>query len=79
MPVFVNCNYTLNMGDITPNLDCINNHYSTTQSILLDEMNFPSKIDLIKLPKVLSHPILTSWWYHDANLVNGFLTNVKIK
>ena len=48
MPIFYG-NYMLNMGDITPNLDCINNHYSTTQSILLDEMNFPSKIDLIKL------------------------------
>jgi FkbM family methyltransferase len=48
MPIFYG-NSTLNMGDITPNLDCINNNYSTTQSILLDEINFPSKIDLIKL------------------------------
>lgn len=48
MPVF-NCINTINMGDITPNHDCINNNFSITQSIILDKTVFPSKIDLIKL------------------------------
>lgn len=47
MPI-INCNYNVNMGDITPNLDCIHNNYSITRSVLLDEMNFP-QIDLIKI------------------------------
>jgi hypothetical protein len=47
MKVF-NSDSTVNMGDITPNMDCINN-YSITKSIILDEIEFPSKIDLIKL------------------------------
>jgi hypothetical protein len=38
----------VNMGDITPNIN-INNNFSITKSILLDEINFPSKIDLIKI------------------------------
>ena len=48
MPIYES-DRQINMGDITPNLDCVNNKFSTTQSILLDEINFPSKIDLIKL------------------------------
>jgi len=48
MPVFVNCNYTLNMGDITPNM-ITSSHYSMSKSVILDEYIFPSKIDLIKL------------------------------
>ena len=48
MPIF-NCNSSINMGDITPNLDCINNNFSITKSIILDDTKFPSKIDLIKL------------------------------
>ena len=48
MPIF-NCSRSINMGDITPNTDCINNNFSTTRSIILDEIDFPSKIDLIKL------------------------------
>lgn len=47
MPLFADCGYKLNMGDITPNLT--NNNYSITKSIVLDEFDFPSKIDLIKL------------------------------
>lgn len=48
MPIF-NCNYNINMGDITPNVGITNNNFNTTKSIILDETNFPSKIDLIKL------------------------------
>jgi FkbM family methyltransferase len=48
MPVFINCNNTLNMGDITPNMN-INGDFSMSKSIILDEYNFSSKIDLIKL------------------------------
>lgn len=48
MPIFEG-NNTINMGDITPNIDCINNNFSITKSIILDEHHFPSKIDLIKL------------------------------
>jgi FkbM family methyltransferase len=48
MPIFLNCNCTLNMGDITPNVN-ISSDFSVTKSIVLDEYNFSSKIDLIKL------------------------------
>jgi FkbM family methyltransferase len=48
MPIF-NCNHNINMGDITPNIGCINNNFSITKSIILDEYNFLSKIDLIKM------------------------------
>jgi len=48
MPIY-ECNYKINMGDITPNINCLNNNFSTTKSILLDEFDFPSKIDLIKI------------------------------
>jgi len=48
MPIF-NTNNKINMGDITPNRDCINNKYSVTKSIILDEITFPSKINLCKL------------------------------
>jgi len=48
MPIY-NINNNINMGDITPNIDCINNKFSITQSVLLDEIDFPSKIDLIKI------------------------------
>ena len=48
MPIFKNGDYTLNMGDITPNLN-INGDFSISKSIILDEYNFLSKIDLIKL------------------------------
>lgn len=47
MKVF-DSNNTVNMGDITPNMDCMEN-YSITKSIILDDFEFPSKIDLIKL------------------------------
>ena len=47
MPVF-QCSHTINMGDITPNVD-INDNYSLSTSILLDEYPFSHKIDLIKL------------------------------
>lgn len=47
MPIFYN-NYAYNMGDVTPNID-LNNNYSTSKSILLDEYIFSNKIDLIKL------------------------------
>lgn len=48
MPVY-NRNYTVNMGDITPNIDCIDNEFSVTKSVLLDEIPFSSKVDVIKL------------------------------
>lgn len=48
MPIY-NCDNLINMGDITPNMDCDNNQFNITKSILLDELNFLSKIDLIKL------------------------------
>ena len=48
MPIY-NINQTINMGDITPNIGFINNNFSITKSILLDEIIFPSKIDLIKI------------------------------
>lgn len=47
MPIF-DCDYTINMADITPNLN-IDNKYSISKSIILDEYNFSHKIDLIKL------------------------------
>jgi hypothetical protein len=47
MPVFYS-NNTINMGDITPNVD-INDNFSISKSIILDEYNFSNKIDLIKL------------------------------
>jgi FkbM family methyltransferase len=47
MPIFDD-DRVINMGDITPNVNCMNNH-SITKSIALDEMQFPSKIDLIKI------------------------------
>lgn len=40
--------FNVNMGDITPNFNCINNNYSIARSIVLDEIIFP-KIDLIKI------------------------------
>lgn len=48
MPIY-NVNHTVNMGDITPNIGCIDNLFSITKSVLLDEIHFPSKIDLIKI------------------------------
>jgi FkbM family methyltransferase len=48
MPIFDD-DRVLNMGDITPNVNCMNNNHSITKSIALDGMNFPSKIDLIKI------------------------------
>ena len=48
MPIYIR-NHTINMGDITPNCDCVNNEFTVTRSILLDELDFPLKIDLIKL------------------------------
>jgi FkbM family methyltransferase len=47
MPLYTD-DRTLNMGDITPNIDC-SGRFTTTKSILLDEMDFPLKIDLIKI------------------------------
>jgi FkbM family methyltransferase len=46
MPI-INSNNMVNMGDITPNINC--NNFSIAKSILLDEMDFSSKIDLIKI------------------------------
>jgi FkbM family methyltransferase len=48
MPI-LNCNQTLNMGDFTPNRNIENNRVSISKSIKLDEYNFDSKIDFIKL------------------------------
>jgi FkbM family methyltransferase len=48
MPIY-DVNYTINMGDITPNIDCTNNNFSITKTVILDEMDFPSKIDFIKI------------------------------
>jgi FkbM family methyltransferase len=48
MPIFT-CTNSINMGDITPNIGYVGNNYSITKSIILDETNFPSTIDLIKL------------------------------
>jgi len=47
MPIF-NCNSTINMGDITPNC-CPTDTISIARSVLLDNINFQSKIDLIKI------------------------------
>jgi FkbM family methyltransferase len=47
MPIF-NCTNIINMGDITPNVN-INDKFSISKSIVLDEYNFSHKIDLIKL------------------------------
>jgi FkbM family methyltransferase len=47
MPIY-DVNYSINMGDITPNIDCMNK-FSTTKSILLDDIKFPSNINLIKI------------------------------
>ena len=42
--------YKINMGDFTPNIaNNINETTTTTKSVLLDEMNFTSQIDLIKI------------------------------
>lgn len=48
MSLFINGGYKLNMGDVTPNL-IINRDFSVSKSIILDECNFSSKIDLIKI------------------------------
>jgi FkbM family methyltransferase len=47
MPLFY-CSHTINMGDITPNVN-INDNFSISKSITLDEYNFSHKIDFIKL------------------------------
>jgi FkbM family methyltransferase len=47
MPIFDN-NNTINMGDVTPNIN-INNIFNISKSIRLDEHIFSDKIDLIKL------------------------------
>ena len=46
MPIFYG-DTMINMGDITP--DIYDNNFSITKSIILDDINFQSKIDLIKL------------------------------
>ncbi len=48
MPIIEDNINWVNMGDITPNW-AISDKYSVTKSILLDEMNFNEKIDLIKI------------------------------
>jgi len=48
MPIYQGTN-TINMGDITPNLGIVNNQFSITKSIVLDDLHFTSKIDLIKI------------------------------
>lgn len=48
MPFFIS-DCPINMGDITPNINCTNNEVSISRSIKLDETYFSSKIDLIKL------------------------------
>lgn len=40
---------TINMGDITPNMLSDEHKYTITQSIRLDDISFPSKVDLIKI------------------------------
>ena len=47
MPIIQNVWYDVNMGDFTPNF-ISNNQFSSTKSIILDEMVFP-QIDLIKI------------------------------
>jgi FkbM family methyltransferase len=50
MPIFnFPNNVMLNMGDITPNMDCDVNNFSVTKSILLDYLFSLTKIDLIKI------------------------------
>ena len=46
MPIFIQDNSMVNMGDITPN--CTGSTYSVTKSVPLDTMTFP-QIDLIKI------------------------------
>jgi len=48
MPI-IDTNQTINMGDFTPNLNCTNNNFSITKSIVLDEIFFHQKIDFIKI------------------------------
>jgi FkbM family methyltransferase len=48
MPIF-NSTSQINMGDITPNMGHNCASFSTERSIALDQIEFPSKIDLIKL------------------------------
>jgi hypothetical protein len=48
MPIYIG-DHTVNMGDITPNYDCDNNQFSVGRAVLLDELYFPSKIDMLKL------------------------------
>jgi len=48
MPLFTNTDKKINMGDITPNLSYVGSS-TITKSIILDEFNFSSKINLIKL------------------------------
>ena len=47
MPVY-NCEFPINMGDITPNFN-IGNDFNISKSIILDEYNFSNKIDVIKI------------------------------
>lgn len=48
MPIINTTNYSINMGDFTPNYLLNNYSYSITKSIKLDNLNLP-KIDLIKI------------------------------
>jgi FkbM family methyltransferase len=48
MPIIEEYTNMVNMGDITPD-NGISNNFSITKSVILDEINFPSKIDFIKI------------------------------
>ncbi len=48
MPFIENPTTMINMGDITPNI-LVNEKFTVTRSIILDEFELPSKIDLIKI------------------------------
>jgi FkbM family methyltransferase len=48
MPIIENTVDTINMGDFTPNFS-ITQNYSITKSVLLDDFEFNSQIDVIKI------------------------------
>jgi FkbM family methyltransferase len=48
MPFIEENNQMVNMGDFTPNM-LENNNYTMTETIKLDQMTFPSKVDVIKI------------------------------
>lgn len=49
MPFITDIKYKINMGDFTPNIVNDLTETTTTKSVVLDEMEFTSQIDLIKI------------------------------